>query len=553
MKPGTFPPLVEAILILDQPRQRLGHWSHLLAPIDDGRAPRFATITASFDPATDQALVGLRYDERVLGHDRLAFIIEIAQLAEIGVILPNELDDAERRQFIDRRISRCSIHVAEQRTVIGALTELVRRSRDRRLVPGSVAARGSIHPMGTAQDPVLLVHPKSTRDDMQTLRRTASPNVIARPSRVHRAPTVEMAAADLQRLANDPGPPHDPSPNTIYARYLRSGRWVPVRVAALSLKGATVMSGALPKLRDHVDIALSYGDHHALVHGSVDKLSSIPRGALAPALPAEPVGFAPVSSLRSSNELAASPGATMFSVGFELDITARSQLMNLLIVARAGRVTIKPPPPRGTRRFPVDWPICVGTANGAVRADALDVSREGMFVRTAHALAVDAVLGFSVVLDDGDPPISGRATVVRRVRDAEARSCGITPGFGFHITAMSGADLARWVAFLDRIEKRADKRVVVGAPASRLPHLQAALAAVGYAVTGVTDPDTLVVLGSSERPIDAVLIDAGWLAPGATLTRIEAGFSARNVPCVTVHGEARRGPLVIDRLFTVAT
>ena len=548
MKPGTFPPLVEAFLILDQPRQRLGYWTQLLAPLDDGRAPRYATITAYFDPMADQALLGLRYDERVLGHDRLAFIVNIALLAGIGMIQPAELDDAERRRLVANRLARCSIQVGQQRTVIGALTELVRCTRERRFpaARGSMSAanRGggdpdgfaggagrspvaSIHPSGTTEDPVLLVHAKSTRDDMPPQRRDASsPNVIVRQSRAHRAATVEIAEADLHRLiANDPSAT-EPA-GTIYARYLRSGRWVAVRIGALSLKGAIVMSGALPRLLDRVDIALSYGDHHALVHGSVDRLSSV--------------------------EEVANTGTAMFGVAFQLDAAARSQLTNLLIVARAAHVTIKPPPPRGARRFPVDWPICIGTPNGAVRADALDVSREGMFVRSVHALALDSTLGFSVVLDDGEAPISGRAKVVRRIGEAEARTCGITPGYGLHITNMPVPDLARWVHFLVRIEKRAQKRVFIGAPAPRLPHLQAALAAVGYAVTGVTDPDTLILLADADRPVDAVLIDAGWIAPGASLSRIEAAFSARNVPCVTVHGEARRGPIVIDKLFTVVT
>ena len=46
------------------------------------------------------------------------------------------------------------------------------------------------------------------------------------------------------------------TPTMIYARYLRGGRWVPVRVGALSLKGAALLTGALPRLDDRVDVAL---------------------------------------------------------------------------------------------------------------------------------------------------------------------------------------------------------------------------------------------------------------------------------------------------------
>ena len=54
---------------------------------------------------------------------------------------------------------------------------------------------------------------------------------------------------------------------------------------------------------------------------------------------------------------------------------------------------------------------------------------------------------------------------------------------------------------------------------------------MGYAVMGGTDPGALVPLARQARPFDAVLIDAGWLPPGASASWIESLFSARNVPC----------------------
>src|SRR5262245_46925429 len=96
-------PLVEAFLIVEQPRQRLSHWSKALAPLDGGRAPALASVSAYYDPSTDQALLGLRYDELALGEERLAFIVEVALLAEIGMIQPAELSDGERRRFLGDR------------------------------------------------------------------------------------------------------------------------------------------------------------------------------------------------------------------------------------------------------------------------------------------------------------------------------------------------------------------------------------------------------------------------------------------------------------------
>src|SRR5262249_34029318 len=111
----------------------------------------------------------------------------------------------------------------------------------------------------------------------------------------------------------------------------------------------------------------------------------------------------------------------------------------------------------------------------------------------------------------------------------------------------------RWVHFLDRIERRADRRILIGASPARLAELQAHLAAAGYAVTGGTDPGALVQLASAEaRPVDAALLDAGWLSPATSGGWVESRFAARNVPCVTLHGDAKRARTIVDKLLAVA-
>src|SRR5678809_693046 len=90
----------------------------------------------------------------------------------------------------------------------------------------------------------------------------------------------------------------------------------------------------------------------------------------------------------------------------------------------------------------------------------------------------------------------------------------------------------RWLGFLARIERRAEKRVLIGASPERLAELQAGLAGCGYAVTGGADPGALVQLANADtRPVDAALIDAGWLQNGAAASWVENLFSARAVPC----------------------
>jgi hypothetical protein len=550
--------LVEAYLLIEQPRQRLGHWCQALAALDSPMAPPLAAVTALYDPTSDQALLALRYDEIALGEQKLQFVVEVALLAEVGMIQPSELSEAERRRFLTERITRCALQVSTQRSVIAALSELVKRIKEQR----TAKPARTVAPRGDTEDPVLLVAAKGTRDNLQTptvvenapavkpppipAKALAAPTNRSGSLRMSRIETREIDPLEQQRLATEtrmvdpedrkPSPPKKPggsgpyapapAAGVIYARYLRSGRWVPVRVGALSLKGAALLAGALPRMDDQVDVALTYEGHRALVRGAVGKVSSIGE--------------------------ARQTGATTFSVSFELDDTARKQLTELLTAARAAKVTIKPPPPRSTRRFPVEWPIALGTTRGAIKAEALDVSSGGMFVKPNVSLELHSSLNFSLILDDGGAPVAGRGKVIRQITGDEATRCGLSPGFGIEITEMGEADRMRWLGFLARIERRADKRVLVGASPQRLGELQAALAACGYAVTGGTDPGALVQLANnSPRPADAALIDAGWLQNGASASWVESLFSARNVPCVTLHGDPRRARMAVDRLLEV--
>lgn len=575
MPSRRFSPLVEAFLIIEQPRQRLSHWITTLAALDSKKAPPLAQVTAAWDPILDHALLCLRYDEMALGPARLDYITQAALLHEIGMIQPSELSESERKRFFNERLARCAVTVDDQRTVVSAVTELARRIREAKkatAVPPSNPSKAMRPRTGSTENPVLLVNPKGTRDIEPQARkqimhsnaieplpkpddstpRMPSPNVVSRHAR---AATVEVSAAELQHMARSAMASLTPSapfmaageapatlprstrtdqfasgptpPGIIYARYLRSGRWVPVRIGALSLKGAALLTGALPRLHDSVDIALSYGDFRALVRGPVHKVSTVQEAQMS--------------------------GAATFSVAFELDDASRRQLTTLLTAAREAKVVIKPPPPRSNRRFPVEWPVCLGSNRGAMRANALDISREGMFVRPQNPLALDQDMMFSAVLDDGASPISGHARVVRNISDADARACGLYAGWGLNIVEMSDEDRGRWNSFLTRVEKRSEKRVLIGASPARLAELQAGLAAAGYAVTGGTDAGALVQLASAEaRPVDAAMIDGGWLAAGTSSQWVESLFSARNVPCVTVHGaDGRRARGTVDKLLGV--
>lgn len=527
MQVHSFPPLVEAFLVLEQPQSRLTHWMQILAPLDDKRAPALASVDGYFDPTCDQALLGVTYDELALGRERLAYVIEVALRAGIGMIQPAELSEPDRRRFRGERLARCTVTVAHQRSVVGALAELVRRMRYVAAVPKApppILARGGV-PTGGAPMPggSPAISKPVRRSSPHVIPRVSSPSPPMPPA----PPPAPRAEGSQEIVPVEPfAPAASLPPGNIYARYFRSGRWVPLRIGALSLRGAALMTGALPRVDDAVQIALAYADHRAIVRGTVHKVST--------------------------QEEAARRGAAGFSVAFELDESSRGQLTALLQAARAANVTIKPPPPRGGRRFPVQWPVCIGMSSGPVRVEALDVSREGMFVRQVPGLVRDQAVGFSVALDDGGGPVCGNARVVRFLDEAAARSSGLAPGHGLRIAEMPGADRARWEAFIARIERRAELRVLIGATTSRMRELQGRLAAAGYAVAVATDPGALVQLASGhERAVDACLIDAGWSPPGSTTTWSEALFPTRAVPCIAMHGDVRRAREAIDQVLSI--
>jgi hypothetical protein len=526
---------IEVFLLIEQPRQRLGHWSKALATLDAPEAPKLGAIHAYYDATSDQALIEMRYDNGV----DIPFVVDVAIRAEVGMVQPHELGEVDRMKFLTERLSRCKLSVLYQRSVVNALVELVKRIKDGRRPPAipppiPQIARGTRDDISRQAAAATSRHivPRAQRAETAPIEPIALERLASRSVDEHEAPTVPLTVQTPPPYTLDIGStPYLPASvavdtRVIHARYLRSGKWVPVRVGALSLKGAALLTGALPRIDDHVDIALSFANQRALVRGVVAKVSSVRE--------------------------AAQTGAATFTVDFELDLASKRQLTALLHAARQANVVIKPAPARATRRFPVEWPVTLGTMRGPIKTCALDVSTGGLFIRPTVTLQHEATLNFSVILDDAGVPVAGCAKVVRTISEAVAKQCSISPGFGLVITDMHESDRMRWLAFLARIERRADKRVLVGASPERLAELQSGLAGCGYAVLGGSDPGALVQLARAEdRPADAALLDAGWLSNAQSASWVESLFSARNVPFVTLQGDARRARQAIDRLLEV--
>ena len=200
--------LIEAYLLIEQPRQRLGHWTQTLAALDSPMAPALAHVTALYDPTSDQALLALRYDELALGPQRLQFVVEVALLAEVGMIQPNELSEVERA--VSDRATRAVRARGVDRAQCDRRADRARAPRSRAADRQAAATAGaSVQPRGDTADPVLLVAAKGTRNDLEKQSADALNPVDASPCRraqqspADRGDRAEGSAAPGHRDARD--------------------------------------------------------------------------------------------------------------------------------------------------------------------------------------------------------------------------------------------------------------------------------------------------------------------------------------------------------------
>ncbi len=313
----------------------------------------------------------------------------------------------------------------------------------------------------------------------------------------------------------------------IRARYQRGGDWVNARLRSLSLKGSYMVANALPRKGEHIRVELSFEGLKAKAIGHVYHVTSI--------------------------EDATDTGAAGFAIRFEKENDPyRAQLVALLKRARAAGITLKPPPERQSVRFPVSWPVQVGSLEGGFRAEALDVSTGGLFVATGRDLT-GAELAFRLPLDNGEPPVCGRARVARQLENDVALERGLQPGYGLRIVGLSAVDTPRYDAFLQRVRKRVERRVLVAAAPGRLKQLMAAFSAIGYSVTGGSETQAVLRLAEKDnvKP-DVAVIDGTLTACGQDKNGLARAFTDWGVTCVPSDNEPPTlTRAVVDRVLGV--
>lgn len=350
-------------------------------------------------------------------------------------------------------------------------------------------------------------------------------------------PMLGVHGLDTARL--QPRPPSDPGTPEAFAviedivpphldvRFLRGSDWVPVRARALSARGAYIVTGAPARLGDTVHVSVSCAGRTALVRGTVYHVTTA--------------------------DDAVSTGASGFAVRFpEYACPARTHLVQVLLAARNAGVTLRPPPNRTAVRFPVRWPVQVHTADSVFRAEALDVSSGGLFLSTSRPLDVGVELRFSLPLDLADVPLEGTGRVSRVLPADEAEHRGMHAGVGVRITDMTATNRSAWDAFLARVRRRTEKRILIGAAPGRVEELAAGLGAAGYTVTSGSDLGLLMRVAELDPcPPDIAVIDADFDQSAAPSGWIEQVFASRQVQCVTIRGDVRRARSMVDRLLHV--
>lgn len=573
------PSIYEVFFVVHPVSTRVASLAATLTPLVNDAGPTVHAVDLFYRAAADTALFGVHYDERTLGSDALRALEQAARGLGLRIVDPARLSANERKAFFEVRLPQFDACGRGLPSVRAAVTTLVGRAtsptklaratpRDGTPRVGSPGEPSS--PRAPGERMVVTVPPAPPPPRPRTL--PPAPSDESRPTAIGRIPGVgtrgtspgplalsleERARAvtalgiaprgrtpgatrplRAQRAGSEPpdvvvdagaiadAPAADGT--ALDVRFLRGSEWVPARVRALSVRGAYVVTSAPPRLGDAVHVSLSFGGRTALMRGTVYHVTSA--------------------------EDALSTGASGFAVRFpEYACPARQRLVEVLLAARNAGITVRPPPSRASVRFPVRWPVHLAGAPGPFRGEAHDVSSGGFFVATPQALDVGAEIRFAMPLDVADAPVEGRARVAR-VQGAEAAARGIAGGFGLQILDMDGPHRGAWAAFLARVRRRSEKRILVGAAPERLGELVSGLGAAGYAVTAGSDPGVLMRLAELDpNPPDAAVIDGELAHAAAPSGWLEQVFTARQVHCITVHGDVSHARSLVDRALLVDT
>lgn len=412
-------------------------------------------------------------------------------------------------------------------TVVG--TDLyLRRDTDVALIAVRVDARYATRNFvgalvdGAARVGVAVLEPARLPDEER--RRYHGEYLPLYDMRVPNLPSIEDAAQILVDLvagevsARQVVAKRDRGEDRLEVRFLRGDDWQLARARSLTRDAIYVTTGGPPRAGDVVDIALS------LVQA---RHQIVARGAVVHVTPAE---------------TAATLGAAGFGARFLVkDGEERQRIDDFLRRVRTAQLgELTPPPRRREVRYPVRWPVYLGTADGTRTTAALDVSRHGLFVAAEQPFAPQGgTVDLAIPLDDSGEPLRARARIARALPPQVARTRGVRPGFGLELVGLATRDEGRFVRFLQRVSRRAERCIVVGAEPRRAALIVKELCAAGYNAVAATDAPSLVGrAAAASRPPDLVMLDASLTRADARAdSAIRRALAVRHVPTLYVDEE----------------
>ena len=146
---------------------------------------------------------------------------------------------------------------------------------------------------------------------------------------------------------------------------------------------------------------------------------------------------------------------------------------------------------RQSPRLAASLPVQVVGARGTDGVTTVDVSRGGLFVRTASPRPLRQLVRLRIDPGGGQAHIAGHGMVVRVVQADEAKRTGAEPGMGIEFYGFGGGPRERWDDLIERIAKGA----TAGRRTSQVPPrgLQPVRAEAAYRLPG--RKHILVLLG----------------------------------------------------------
>ena len=270
--------------------------------------------------------------------------------------------------------------------------------------------------------------------------------------------------------------------------FRRGELWQPARARELTTGGVYLCTGAPPRRGDLVTVRFQ----GAGVAASVDALViHVTRSTAASAL-----------------------GASGFGVRFrEPPPEQRAELERVLELARGSELMAPVlPPRRRSARYPVAIPVIVQIGGVRGHLVMVNLSSGGMFLAADEPLPpLGAEVGVMVPPETGSGhgPIEAQGRIVRGIARAEAEQRGVVSGIGIEVAAFSKYGAKPWAKLVERVARRVEQSVVVGAAVGRLGQLCSELQGAGYSAVGYSDARHLVMTTlATSRPPDLVVLDA---------------------------------------------